>query len=193
MQGDYARMRSLYERSLALYEELNKPNWVATVISCLGSLARAEGDLLRARYLLEQTVAIQRRLDDKVGLSFALVNLGMVLIHFGELERSEELFQEGLAIQLELGGSWLFMDLMAFGFLANAKGQPLRAVRLLAAWDAIGKAAGKGLEHDDQRDYESNLATLHAQLDEATFEAAWAEGAALTLEQAVELALSDAS
>jgi hypothetical protein len=43
----------------------------------------------------------------------------------------------------------------------------------------------------ERPDYERNLASLRTQLDESTFEAAWAEGAALTLDQAVELAMGD--
>lgn len=39
--------------------------------------------------------------------------------------------------------------------------------------------------------YERANATLHAQLDEATINAANAEGHALTMEQAIELAMSD--
>ena len=35
------------------------------------------------------------------------------------------------------------------------------------------------------------ITTVHAQLDEATFQAAWAKGRELTLEQAVALALDE--
>ena len=38
-------------------------------------------------------------------------------------------------------------------------------------------------------DYERDVATVRAQLDAATFAAAWAEGAAMTLEQAIAAAL----
>jgi non-specific serine/threonine protein kinase len=187
--GDSARSRNLFERSRVLYEESNKPYWVTTVISCLGELARAEGNLSIAKDLDEQTVARCRRLDDKVALSFALVNLGMVLIRLGELDRSQELLQERFALQMELGGGvWLFLDLMALGFLANAKGQPVRAIRLLAASDALRETGGFVLDGGDRPDFESNLDSLRLQLDPALFAAAWAEGKALTIEQAVELA-----
>ena len=49
------------------------------------------------------------------------------------------------------------------------------------------------MEPQDQIVYERILAVLHTQLDEATFAAAWAEGRTLTLEQAIELALSDST
>jgi non-specific serine/threonine protein kinase len=191
--GNYAQSRHLLERSLNLYQDLNKPEHEAYVIEWLGDLARAEGDFVRARELLEQSAALQRYLEDKIRLSYVLSDLGFVLIHFGELDRSEALFKETMSIQLKLGTDTTSTSLlfMGFAFLANARGQPLRAVRLLGAWEALCKSTGYHIEGPERPDYESNLASLRAQLDESTFEAAWAEGAALTLEQAVEFALSD--
>jgi len=191
--GNYAQSRHLLECSLKLYRDLNKPEHEAYVIEWMGNLARVEGDFVHARELLEQSAALQSCLEDKIRLCYVLSDLGFVLIHFGELDRSEALFKETLSIQLKLGTDTTSISLlfMGFAFLANARGQPLRAVRLLGAWESLCKATGYHIEGPERPDYESNLASLRAQLDESTFEAAWAEGAALTLEQAVELALSD--
>jgi tetratricopeptide (TPR) repeat protein len=198
-KGNYAQSRPLLEHSLKLYQDLNKPEDVAYVIEWMGDLACAEGDFVRARELLEQSAALMRGLEDKTHLCFVLSDLGRVLIHFGELDRSEALLkeamsiQEAIFIQLKLGRdsaatSVLFMG---FAFSANARGMPLRAVRLLGALDSICKSTGYHIEGPERPEYESNLASLRAQLDESTFESAWGEGAALTLEQAVELALGD--
>jgi len=65
---------------------------------------------------------------------------------------------------------------------------------LLAAADALAKARGfrQGfrLFLRDQAEFDHWLATAHAQLDDAVFAAAWAEGQAMTLEQAIEYALA---
>ena len=189
--GDLACSRRLLQRSLELYQDLSKPEQAAYVILWMGELARAEGDLARARELHEQSVALHRRLENKIRLSQALPNLGLVLIHFGELDRSQALFKEDLSIELELGTAATSLSFMGFACLANARGQPLRAVRLLGARDAMCKTTGQHVEAADRPDYERNLASLRAQLGEAAFEAAWAEGEAMTMEQAVELAMSD--
>jgi len=191
--GDFTRSRRLLERSLELYQDLSQPVDVAHVISWLGNLARVEGDLVRARELLEQSVALHRRLEDKIRLCYALVDLGAVLIHFGELDRSEALLKETLHIQSQLGMDITSTSLLLMGFasLAIARGQPLRAVRLLGAFESLCKVTGYHIEGPERPNYESNLTSLRAQLDESAFESAWAEGAALTLEQAIELALSD--
>jgi predicted ATPase/DNA-binding CsgD family transcriptional regulator len=191
--GNYAQSRQLMERSLKLYQDLNKPEDIAYAIEFLGDLACAEGDYVRARELLEQSATLQRGLEDKIRLCYVLSDLGRVLIHFGELDRSETLFRETMSIQIKYGGDTTATPVlfMGFAFLANARGQPLRAVRLLGVWETICKATGYHIEGMERPDYERNLASLRTQLDESTFETAWAEGAALTLDQAVELAMGD--
>jgi hypothetical protein len=67
----------------------------------------------------------------------------------------------------------------------------LRAARLLAASDAGRATIGIHIDVGDRPDYEHALADLRAQLGDAAFEAAWAEGAALSQEEAVALALNE--
>ena len=98
------------------------------------------------------------------------------------------------------------LSLIGFAALALARGQPQpsqgpdesrfrharRGTVLLAAADALAKARGfrQGfrLFLRDQAEFDHWLATAHAQLDDAVFAAAWAEGQAMTLEQAIILA-----
>jgi hypothetical protein len=44
---------------------------------------------------------------------------------------------------------------------------------------------GSGLQAGDRRDIERYVTNVQEQLDEAAFEAAWAEGRAMSLEEAV--------
>jgi non-specific serine/threonine protein kinase len=182
--------RRLMERSLKLYQELNQPESATWAITILGEVARAQGDLARARELHEQSVALHRQLEDKRHRFVALINLALTLIHFGELDRSQALLQESLSIEKELGTEPPY-TLMALAFLANAKGQPLRAARLLGADAALRNTMGRAIDFGDRPDYESNLVSLRAQLDSVTFETAWTEGQALTWEQAIAYALEE--
>jgi hypothetical protein len=72
-----------------------------------------------------------------------------------------------------------------------ARGQPMRAARLFGASQALRgtSAAPVGAVVCYTRD----VTSVRAQLDEATFTAAWAEGEALTLEQAIAYALRETS
>jgi hypothetical protein len=80
--------------------------------------------------------------------------------------------------------------------VAEAEGRPERAARLLGAAAAILEANDMPLPAIYQPDLERISDTVRAQLDEATFEAAWAEGRAMALEdweQAVAYALKPGS
>ena len=78
--------------------------------------------------------------------------------------------------------------------LAAQREDPGRAVRLLAAADALLQAAGTGwlLAYVAGAPSESDvLPGLRERLGEATFQQAWAEGAAMGRQHAVEYAQED--
>ena len=78
----------------------------------------------------------------------------------------------------------------SFASLAVAAGQAARAARLLGAADAVRQASEVALAPVYRRDfYDAILATVQAALDAGTLTAAWAEGQALSPDQAVAYAL----
>jgi hypothetical protein len=60
---------------------------------------------------------------------------------------------------------------------------------LFAAGEALFDVTSARLDPIDRIEYDRNLAAVRAELDAATFAAAWAAGRALTMEQAVTYAL----
>jgi hypothetical protein len=70
-------------------------------------------------------------------------------------------------------------------------GQALRAARLLGASEAAAERTGAFHHPSDRPEIERIIADAQAQLDHSSFQAAWAEGRAISLEQAVEDALEE--
>ena len=66
-----------------------------------------------------------------------------------------------------------------------------RAARLCGAAAALRVAIGAPLHPTERADYERTVAALRVALGDAAYEAAWAQGQALTLEQAIALALEE--
>lgn len=64
-------------------------------------------------------------------------------------------------------------------------------VRLLGAAAAARDVVGIPLSPGDYVEYARDVATLRDQLGEEAFDAAWAEGRAMTLEQAIASALKE--
>jgi hypothetical protein len=72
--------------------------------------------------------------------------------------------------------------------LASAKGQRDRAARLFGAAELLRETLG--YHASDQADHDKYVASARAGVAETAFAAAWAEGRAMTLEQAIEYALA---
>jgi hypothetical protein len=94
------------------------------------------------------------------------------------------LFQQCIADYKE--SKWLsFSCLEGLAAVAMARGEGERAAGLWGAVEAARVATGVPVAAYEARDYNRWLAAARAQLDEATFAAAWAAGQAMSLEQAI--------
>ena len=75
---------------------------------------------------------------------------------------------------------------------AAGQGHVLRGVRLFGAAEAVREATGVQIPFAaDRALYEQHVAAARAQLDPATFAAAWANGRAMPWEQAITAALEE--
>jgi hypothetical protein len=119
----------------------------------------------------------------------SLHNLGHVAAAQGDYRRAREFFGESMALHVRLGNNrGVGESLAGLAGLAAAEGQPERAARLFGA-AGLREAAGPTMWPAERTTYERNLATARAQLDESAWAAAYAEGQAMTPEQAVAYAL----
>ena len=69
--------------------------------------------------------------------------------------------------------------------MAAAKGQPPKAAWIFGAAEALREASGVPLSPVERRDHDQQAAALRAALGEAAFTAAWAEGRAMPLQEAM--------
>jgi predicted ATPase/class 3 adenylate cyclase/DNA-binding XRE family transcriptional regulator len=191
-QGDYIQAAALYQEALALAQEAGDMFRSALARSNLGRVVHAEGDDAQAVALLEESVAWFRDVGHTWGLMWALHHLSAVAYAQGDDVRARALLREGLRLQQQLGQKRLITgSLERFAGLAARQGQPARATRRFGAAAALRTALGSPLPPGERADYDRDVASAHGQLDAASFAAAWAEGQALTLKQAIAEVLSE--
>jgi len=77
--------------------------------------------------------------------------------------------------------------------LAAAQGQPERALHLAGAAAALRETIGAPLPPTEQEEFERHLEMARQTLDEEAAAKALANGRAMTLEQAIEYALQEAT
>jgi tetratricopeptide (TPR) repeat protein len=193
-RGDYRGATPLLRESLTLYREIGD-NWSSAYpVRILGTIAAYEGDYQTATVLLEDSFAIERETGDKYGMAQSRSTLGNVAFHQGHHERAMTLFKESLVLRRELGNKVGVAECMErLGGVAGEGGHPGRAGRLFGAAEALRESIGAPVPPVDRADYERNVAAARAGLSESAFASAWAEGRAMTVEQAVEYALTEES
>ncbi|HEX6304716.1 MAG TPA: hypothetical protein VFZ76_11040, partial [Anaerolineales bacterium] len=127
---------------------------------------------------------------DRFNIALAAETLGNVARARGDFESARELYNESLAIDWELGSKWhLAYALEGMGYLEVIQGTPARALKLLAAAGELRQSIGSPLPAGGQAELDEMLLLARQQLDEHQQNAAWMEGQAFTLEQAVRYAL----
>jgi non-specific serine/threonine protein kinase len=185
-QGDSLAARPHGEEAVALLREVGDAWGLAISLTNLGIVPESQQDYAEAKVLFEESVALFRELGDLWGLSLALRHLGYVFAGQGDYDRAAALYKESLILCSEQGDKWFSsMCLEDLAVVAGLAGDYRRAVRLLAASAVLRELVGTAVRNLYRADYERTLAAARAGLDENAFAAAWDEGRAMTLEQAI--------
>jgi predicted ATPase/DNA-binding CsgD family transcriptional regulator len=189
-QGDSAAARSLYEESLAFRRELGDKEGISGSLGNLGGVCSDQGDYAAARSLYEESLALRRELGDKGGIALLLGSLGRVAHEQGDYAAARSLYEESLAIRWELGHKYGIAEcLEGLASMAGSQGATEHAARLFGASEALREAIGAPMPPVVLADYDRDVAAARAQLNMEAFVAAWNEGRAMTLEQAIAFAL----
>jgi hypothetical protein len=162
-------------------------------LTLLAILTRSRGDYFQARAMLGQSLVAARRTDNRVLIADALVELANVMLSLGDDAHVTGVLKEAIGIYHWVGNTERVAQCLAVAArLAHAQGQPKSAIRLLASTaDAYVHKRTVVCEHTMfYQDYERQLAALHDEVDSTAFEQSWAEGQAMTLDQAVDYLLN---
>jgi predicted ATPase/DNA-binding CsgD family transcriptional regulator len=159
---------------------------VAQSLPGLGAALISLGRLDQARDVLDRAVAVARRLDMPSVLADALEQQGRLAATDDDVDRATDLHHEALTARVEHGLRTFSVDsLEALAALA-ARAEPTpEAVRLLAASDQARASMAYPRDPARRRAHQATVAGLRAALGDRPFGQAWAEGARLTLDEAV--------
>lgn len=191
-QGDYRAARPWLEESLAMQRQLGRGGSTILNLANLGEVAFQEGDYKQARAYYEENLSLAEATGNYIFASGTEVRLGYVALREGDRILARRIFEKRLQYFRKAGNQrGVVRALEGFASLAVAKNQPERAARVFAWADAMRETIGYARPLYEQTDMDRDLTTIHVQLDEVAFAALYATGRALTMEQAIELAVSN--
>jgi predicted ATPase/DNA-binding CsgD family transcriptional regulator len=183
---------------------------IAFTLRHQGRCAAELGDLTRAAQLAQESMEVSRSLGAKRDIAESYKDLGHAALLAGDARQAIEMLHAAISMLRELRDGWLIAlclhDLAAVKTLegtrvadphATRHRRPdqaahrfLEAARLFAAAGTLREMAGIVFPLPYRAASERDLAILREQLGEARFEQAWADGRAMSLEQAVEYAMA---
>ena len=192
--GEYEQARAYYEESLDIFRKLEDRVGVSKCLANLGTVAFYSGDFARARNFYEESLALQRELGDMWGMAASLANLGATALNQRDYAEAARHYKESLPLLNELGDKASIAECLeglAAAIGAWKGGRPERAARLFGAAEALREAVGAPLSLASRPEYERNLNTARSLIHEVAFGEAWAQGRAMSLEEALALAAEE--
>lgn len=187
--GNHATARALYERCLADAASEGNQRAICKAAESLASAYRIAGEVETAITYYRQGIDLAR--ENGLFLTRMLDFLALCLLEKGDVRQAAALFAEVRTVGLGAG----YMDeLNGLAFLGHmlalvkhARRQDRQAAQLLGAAERMRETGRVYLDWELKYDWDRAVRLVRAGLDQATFNAAWAEGRRLTVGEAMAL------
>ena len=178
------------EESLRLARENGLRSQEAQASEILGFISAQRHDFDTARLYLKESM----RLYEEIGSSFNVIleksNLAHLERRLGNYTGALGYYRQTLPAFRDIAQTGAVAhQLECFGFIAIAQDQNERALHLFASAHALRERAGTPMTPDEQSYFNEQLGTLHEKMDSLKYDAIWAQGHALKMEEAIELAM----
>ena len=178
--GDLATAQSASDAAWRHYSVLPTTAVLGRVISA--EVALAGGDLVGARRWADEAVATATGW----WLMLALSGRARVAIVQGEPEQAERDAHDALAITARIHAYFgIFDTLECLGTLASDAGSHREAARLFGAAHGVRQRMGAVRFKVYEAGFEASMTALRDAMEEKDFDVAWAEGAALSTDEAI--------
>ncbi len=188
--GEFQEALEHFELALRINRELDNRPWQAYDLAGVARTRLYLCDLGGAESAFEEALALYREAGNRQGVPIAVEGLARVACARGDRDRARALYAESLSGLPELGTPHTAPSILeGLAELEELEGDYARATRLRGAAAAIRESIGAARQPCERPGRERAIAAARATLGEADFAAAWAEGHALTWQEAVSYAL----
>ena len=187
--GDPATAVHYADRAIAVASAMPPNVLLSLAHYWRGWAEQARGDFAEARRSFEASLANGRRLGHRPAMGHSLVMLGRWAQAQGDHEDAEARFSEALEIHAETDDVWgIAMGLEGLAAVAASRGQPRRAVRLLAAAGSLRELISSAQTPAERDEHASLVDGLRDALG-GDFVRLWGEGRTLSRADAVRIAV----
>ena len=187
---DFEAASKYEQESLALISESGNPWMSIMTLFGTGRGAMFRGDFIAARECFAKCLPLFKEMGDVHRANMIYSELAHMDRKEGHLQEAESAYRKTILDWQKLGHrAAIAHQLESFGFIARAREQAERAARLFGAAEILRERVNIPMSPPERLEYEREVADLRAGMDESSFKNIWAEGRALTMEQAIDYAL----
>lgn len=157
----------------------------------MGMGARFQGRFEHARQYFDEGLRIFKHIGHKGLMALVTSEIAHTQRAVGNYVEAKQTYRETIKVFQDYGNRpAVAHQLECFAMLAVAEEEPQLAAKLFGAAEAIREMTGHKPTDEEQAEETQSISRLRSMLPEVEFNALWAEGKSLTMEQAIQLALS---
>lgn len=187
--GDAERSEQLNRELLEVARRSGDETLAIRALCGIGNALQRRGDTLRARAVFEEALLLARPRCDKWLTSVVTGGLGGVLVR-DDPAQATRLLEESLSLAHEIGHRWLTaLGLADLAAVLAPSDRADAAAALLGASESLREALGLARRGGMRVAADAASAAARERLGDAAYEVALARGRAMTVEEAVALAL----
>ena len=180
------------EEGMDLFRRADDRAGIAQALHVIGELGRHSGETDRASEALLNGLSIAREIGDVLREILILDRMTYIAIYDDDVEKAAALSHEAFTLTIEVDHRPHVPAAIAAA-AAVAESNPDRAARLLGASHSVFEAHGFAARPSDMPDISRTTSVVQNALDSDAFDVAWAEGLDMSMEDAIDYALSDVS
>ena len=189
--GDHERAHRVGSESVALYQALGDTVGIINALFNLGGNAFCQGEYARATALLVNGLTLAREQGNTSTAANIIAILGCVALDDGDVEHANQQFIESLVLNAQTADTrFIAVCFEGLGRVARTRNHAERAARLFGAAGVLRQTIGYPVEGFLRPQLERDTATVRSALGDERFATAWSTGQAMTLSDAIELALA---
>ena len=187
-----AEALEICDEAIELARRVGERPLLAQALNIRGELTRVSGDDGGALAAYEEGLELARAAGDQTHEAMFVGNLSFLAEHRGDYEEAWRLCVEAVRLSWALGRRMVLAATIAqMAGASHGLGDPERGAVMMGASDEALRRLGVDPSPGDTPELERVAAALRAELGDERLEELLAEGARLSLDEAVELALSD--
>ncbi len=157
-----------------------------------GLIAARRKNYDEARALIEKAVHVYQETNASFNIILAKSALAHMERELGNYAVARDIYHQTIVAFRDAGQTGAVAhQLECFGFIALAQNQNERALRLIAAANALREKGGTPMTPDEQIYYDEQLKCLRERMEPMAFESAWSKGNALSMDDAITLAIEE--